>query len=142
MRVLAACLLASRLAACGTITRGTTEQVQFALEPPGAAVTTSIGSGRPTTPCSIEIACSQEFTAKFTMTGQKPDTVAVKTVVSGSGGTSMAGNVLFGGIVGAGGDAYNGTALSHSPNPVVGRLVPVHVPKVGRGQRKRHKPAV
>ena len=118
-------LAALPLAACGTITRGTTETVTFISEPAGASVTTSLGSGCPTTPCTLEIARKSEFVTTFRLPGHSDVTVPVTTKVSGTGGASMAGNLVFGGFIGAGVDAANGTAYDHTPNPVFAQMPPL-----------------
>ena len=51
--------------------------------------------------------------------------VNVTTQVAGAGAAGMAGNVLVGGIIGVGIDAYSGGMLEHKPNPVKVTLVPV-----------------
>ena len=48
----------------------------------------------------------------------KPQQIRVTNRVSGSGGAAMAGNVLVGGIIGAGVDASTGAMLELVPNPV------------------------
>ena len=45
--------------------------------------------------------------------------------VDGEGAAGMAGNVIFGGIIGAGIDAGTGAMHSHKPNPLQVTLVPV-----------------
>ncbi|MDO5646688.1 hypothetical protein [Paracoccus sp. (in: a-proteobacteria)] len=44
--------------------------------------------------------------------------VRVTNRVSGGGGAAMAGNLVLGGIIGAGVDAANGATLELIPNPV------------------------
>ena len=46
----------------------------------------------------------------------------VTSSVDGGGAAGMAGNVLLGGIVGAGVDAGTGAMHSHKPNPLVVNL--------------------
>jgi hypothetical protein len=43
--------------------------------------------------------------------------------MSGGGGAGMAGNVIFGGLIGAGVDATSGALKKLEPNPVVIQLV-------------------
>lgn len=104
------------LSACATAVRGTTSEVKFTSDPEGASVKTSFGKTC-TTPCSMQIARNVAFQASFDLDGQTRE-VDVKTEVSGEGATAMAGNILFGGLIGAGIDASNGANLDHVPNPV------------------------
>ncbi|GMG85445.1 hypothetical protein LNKW23_46650 [Paralimibaculum aggregatum] len=104
------------LGGCATITRGASEDVRFVSDPPGAAVTTTTGAGC-TTPCEISIARRETFTATFRMEGRE-ERVFVDTVVAGGGAAGVAGNLLFGGLIGIGVDAATGAALDHVPNPV------------------------
>ncbi len=113
------------LGACATVTRGTTNQVTMASEPPGAEARTSLGHQCPTTPCTIEVPRSSQFIATFSKPGYRDAQVPVSTRVAGSGAAGFAGNILIGGIVGMGVDAATGATLEHFPNPVVGTLEPL-----------------
>jgi hypothetical protein len=125
VRVVAVCLVASALGACGSITRGTTEPVAFLSEPSGAAMTSNKGYACPVTPCTLEVGRSDEFDATFTKAGYAPQLVPVRTKIVGSGAAGFAGNLLAGGIIGMGVDAATGAAMDHVPNPVSAVLVPV-----------------
>lgn len=111
--VLSAALLAS---GCATVTRGTTEDVQFTSEPSGATVLTTTGHTC-TTPCSFKIGRRDTFTATFTL-GDQEKSVFVDTEVAGGGVAAGAGNVIIGGVVGLGVDVATGAGLNHTPNPV------------------------
>ncbi len=108
--------MALALSACATAVRGTTDEVKFTSDPEGATMTTSFGKTC-ITPCSMEIARNQAFTAKFELAGEARE-VAVKSEVSDEGAAAMAGNILVGGLIGAGIDASNGANRDHVPNPV------------------------
>lgn len=112
---------------CATVTRGTTETVQFYSEPAGAEVETSIGY-RCTTPCVLDIKRKQAFTAVFKKPGFHAYSVPVTTKLSGEGAAAGAGNILIGGVIGLGTDAVTGAALDHTPNPVSVTLVPEDQP--------------
>jgi hypothetical protein len=120
-------LAAIMLGGCATAIRGTTNQVTFASEPSGAIVTTSLGQSC-ITPCVIAIERNKPFEATFRRDGFEHSVVAVRTEISREGGTSFAGNLLLGGIIGMGVDAVSGAALDHQPNPVVGRLAAIAPP--------------
>lgn len=138
---LAAALVAVALGAGGSVARGTSEMVSFTSEPPGAAVATTTNRFCPSTPCSLDIPRSEEFDATFTKPGFRPRTVPVRTTIAGKGAAGFAGNVLLGGVVGMGVDAYTGAALDHTPNPVIVTLVPDALPSAER-TRRRGKPEV
>lgn len=63
-----------------------------------------------------------EFTAQITKPGYRSVSVSVTNKVSGGGGAAMAGNVILGGLIGAGVDATSGAMLDLSPNPAVVKL--------------------
>jgi hypothetical protein len=123
MRVLFAIIALPALAGCGTVTRGTTEQVQILSNPPDAVATTSLGHSC-RTPCTLTIGRKDEFTVSVRKDGFEPAQVPVTTEVAGAGGAAFAGNLLVGGIVGMGTDAITGAALDHAPNPVSVALAP------------------
>lgn len=102
--------------ACATITRGSTEDVQFISSPSGATVKTTNGSSC-TTPCTLKFDRRETFVATFTL-GTQEKKVAVETEVAGGGAAGVAGNVLVGGVIGVGVDVATGAGLDHVPNPV------------------------
>lgn len=112
----------------------------FQTEPPGAQMTTNKGYACPMTPCSLEVARSDEFDVTFVKPGFQPETVPVRTKVVGSGAAGMAGNVIAGGVIGIGVDAATGAAFDHFPNPVMATLVPDALPKAQRERRRRGRP--
>jgi predicted small secreted protein len=109
------------LAACATVTRGTTEQIQFNSEPSGAHVRTSLNH-ECDTPCTLAVSRKDEFAVVFTKDGYESQTLQVTTAIAGAGAAGFAGNVLIGGVVGMGVDAATGSTLEHKPNPVVAVL--------------------
>lgn len=117
IRYLACLVVAGGLAACGTVTRGTDEQVAFNSRPDGARAETSLGTAC-TTPCTLDVPRKKEFTVTMTKDGFESQTVRVRTRVAGAGAAGVAGNVLLGGVIGVGVDMATGAALDHDPNPV------------------------
>jgi membrane-bound inhibitor of C-type lysozyme len=113
------------LSACGTITRGTNDTWVVETTPAGATVTTSNGYQCASTPCAIKMPRRSEFVATIELDGYRTHRVNVTNQVSTAGGTAMAGNVLVGGIIGAGVDAGSGAMLDLVPNPVQVELVPL-----------------
>lgn len=59
--------------------------------------------------------------------------VTVSPQVSGGGGAGMAGNVLFGGLIGAAVDAGSGAMHDLVPNPVDVRMVPLNLGDMDTG---------
>lgn len=112
------------LGGCGTITRGTTEDVLIKVTPEDAEVTTTLGHRCTAMPCSVKIGRRDKFTVTARKSGYVTQSVDVTTKVSGKGAAGFAGNVVAGGVVGMGVDAATGAALDHTPNPVVIDLVP------------------
>lgn len=124
MRLFTTLAIAALLGGCATVTRGTTEQVQFASDPSDAEVRTSTGFTC-RTPCQVTVDRKTEFVATFTKAGYEPLDVPVTTKVSGGGAAGFTGNVLLGGVIGMTADAVSGAALDHTPNPVQVTLAPV-----------------
>ena len=59
-----------------------------------------------------------EFDVTISKPGYKTATVHVTNKVANEGGTAMAGNIILGGIIGAGVDAGTGAMMDLVPNPV------------------------
>jgi hypothetical protein len=125
---------------CATITRGTTEQVLINSEPAGASAITSTGLTCPSTPCTFEIARKSEFVVSFNKDGYVPQQVPVGTKMAGGGAAGLAGNVLFGGLIGIGVDASSGATLEHYPNPVFVTLEPARRVTVPHAPRRKAIP--
>lgn len=68
----------------------------------------------------------------LTLEGYQLATVTVTNKVSTGGGVAMAGNVLVGGILGAGIDAGTGAMLDLTPNPAHVDLSQERAPATGR----------
>jgi hypothetical protein len=109
---------------CASITRGTTEAYAVQTTPPGAEVNSSSG-WRCLTPCSVKVKRRSDFVLTITKPGYETVTATVTSSVDGAGAAGMAGNVLLGGIIGAGVDAGTGAMHSHKPNPLVVEMVPL-----------------
>jgi len=122
IRIAGVLLLAGTSTACATVTRGTNTAWEVQTDPSGAKVETNHGHQCPSTPCSIKMPRKSEFTATITKDGYEPATVVVTNKVSGAGGAGMAGNVIVGGLIGAGVDVASGAMLDLTPNPAVVKL--------------------
>ena len=142
MRFVLLALAALPLGACATVVRGTTEQVAFQSEPPGAEVQTSLGLGCPETPCSIAIPRKDQFVATFSMPGYQSKQVMVGTQIQGGGTAGLVGNVVAGGIIGVVVDSSSGAAMDHVPNPVVVSLAPSALPSAQRRRAPQRRTPV
>lgn len=118
---------ASSMVGCASITRGTKEVFVVDSTPQDAEVRLSSGQvGR--TPASFEVGRRDTLTVFVTKPGYKARTLVVQSEVGGGGAAGMAGNVLFGGIIGAGVDAGTGAMYEHKPNPLMVQLEPESAP--------------
>jgi len=140
MRFILVLLTALLCAGCASITRGTTVQFQIISNPDGADVRTSMGNTC-NTPCTLTFGRKDEFSLTFSKPGYQSQTVQVGTRLAGTGAAGLDGNVLFGGVIGIGVDAYNGAELEHFPNPVAVDLVPARSPQPAAPPRSTPKPA-
>jgi hypothetical protein len=134
MRIIASIALAALCAACATITRSTTDQVQIQSDPPGAEAHTSMGH-LCTTPCTLQFNRKDEFVVTISKPGYHTEEIPVVTRVAGAGFAGAAGNVLIGGVVGLTVDVASGATLEHIPNPVFVTLEPV---KKGQSPQVHH----
>jgi hypothetical protein len=105
------------LGGCATLSRGLDDEVAVLSEPPGAAVTTSIGAACAATPCTLTVGRSAVFTVTVTKPGYAPRSVDVATRISGAGAALATENVATAGL-GLAVDAATGGALEHVPNAV------------------------
>lgn len=106
------------VSACATITRGTNDVLVVNSTPTGAQVKMSNGESCDNTPCTFKVPRKSELNVLITKQGCEHQQIRVTNKVAGGGGAAMAGNVLVGGIIGAGVDASNGSTLDLVPNPV------------------------
>lgn len=105
-------------AACATVTRGVHESWSVETAPSGAQVKTSNGFACDQTPCTFRMERKTEFEVTISKEGYKTWTGHVTHSVSAGGGAGMAGNVILGGIIGAGVDATSGAMMDLKPNPL------------------------
>lgn len=125
LKVLAAGVAALSLGACATITRGTHQVFEVRTTPIGAEVETSNGLYCKATPCVFPgVARNSNFTVTIKKPGYKTVTTNITNTTSGDGGMGMAGNILFGGLIGAAVDGTNGAMQDLVPNPLDVTLEP------------------
>lgn len=123
-RLVVIAVLLPILAGCATMTRGTRQAFTVTSEPSNANVQFSTGQTC-TTPCTLELPRGDDFQVTVTREGYQEQTANVVSAISGGGGAGMAGNVVFGGLIGAGVDAASGAMNDLQPNPLHIELEPV-----------------
>ncbi len=123
-RTVALILMTLVMSGCASVTRGTSEVFVIESTPPNARATLSTGISC-TTPCSIKVPRRGDFDVTFELDGYQTVHASVTSNIDGNGTAGLAGNVLFGGIIGAGIDAGTGAMQSHEPNPLQVLLIPV-----------------
>lgn len=127
-RIAVLLLAAASISACATVTKGTDDTVRMQSVPTGANVTISETRGKLTdvqctTPCELELNRKWSYNVEFVKTGYKTLTTLLEPKLSGDGTAGMAGNILLGGVIGAGVDAATGAMNDLKPNPMVANLV-------------------
>jgi hypothetical protein len=112
---------------CATVTRGVHESLVIESDPAGAKVALSTGETG-ATPTSFRIKRKGAVMVTISKDGYETVVINVTTQVAGAGAAGMAGNVLVGGVIGAGIDAFSGGMLEHKPNPVKVTMVALKAP--------------
>lgn len=119
VRALALVGVALSLPACATITRGSSQEFTVESTPPGARVSTSNGFQCDATPCTFRMPRKDEFRATVSMDGYVAQDHDIKSGISGGGAAGLAGNIIFGGVIGAVVDGSSGAMNDLTPNPLV-----------------------
>lgn len=110
----------SGLTGCGTIVHGSTQKITVSSSPPGAKVLVD-GEGSFTTPATVPLKRKRDHVIVFTMDGYQTEQVTVQSVVSGT----VAGNLLFGGLIGGAVDLASGGAYRLVPEAFVVTMHPL-----------------
>ena len=140
LNVVALAAFAFVVTGCATVTRGRTQDFVINTTPSGATATLSTGETC-TTPCTLTRPRNEEFTVTLTREGFETSTHMIDHRTSGGGGTAMAGNVLVGGLIGAGVDAASGATQDLYPNPLDVTLVRVAAPAAAPAPAPEAAPA-
>ena len=109
---------------CASITRGTKEVLVVESDPSNAEVTLSNGMSG-STPATFRLKRNSDLTVVVKKAGYKTSRVQVTHQTATAGAVGMAGNLVFGGIIGGGVDALSGATQELTPNPVRVQLDPV-----------------
>lgn len=116
-----AVFLALLLSGCATVTRGIKDEVRIESVPAGAAVRTSNGlSGR--TPVTFALPRKHPVHVELELAGYEKAKAVLTPQTTKAGRVATTGNVLIGGLIGAGIDAGTGARLDLFPNPLVVHL--------------------
>lgn len=118
LRLAGVLLCAASLSACATITRGTSQDFAIQTDPPGAAIRLSTGQTC-TTPCTLRLKRKRTFSVVATMDGYQDGHANVRSRMHEGGGAALAGNAIFGGLIGVGVDASSGALRDLRPNPLI-----------------------
>lgn len=124
VQALALAGLSVSLPACATITRGTTQQFTVESSPPGARAATSNGFQCDATPCTFRMPRKDAFTVTISREGYVTQEHRITSGVSSGGTVGLAGNLVFGGVVGGVVDATSGAMNDLTPNPLIVTLAP------------------
>ncbi|HEX8525795.1 hypothetical protein [Allosphingosinicella sp.] len=116
-------VIAVGLSACATITRGTKQDYVIETDPAGAQIALSTGQ-ECVSPCRLRLPRKHDFVVTATSPGYDTATVQVESSMRAGGGAAMAGNAIFGGLIGGAVDASNGSLKDLRPNPLRIAMVP------------------
>jgi len=124
LTISAAAAMVIATSGCATVTRGTTQSVAVDTVPQQALVSASSGPAC-LSPCALDLKRSVARTLTATLAGHQPKSAVVSPQVGGGGAAGMAGNILLGGIIGAGVDAASGAMYDLTPTRVTLVLDPI-----------------
>ena len=77
------------------------------------------------TTCAVVAKRNADISMTIQKPGYGPQVVQLTKDVPAAGAAGFAGNLLLGGLIGMGVDAYAGAATDHQPNPAIVTLQPV-----------------
>lgn len=102
---------------CATITRGRSQDWTVRTVPIDAVVTLSNGEVC-RTPCTLKLRRKYPFAVDICKSGYKRVQTQVVSSIHGAGAVGLAGNVILGGVIGAGVDVGTGAGKDLVPNPL------------------------
>lgn len=110
-------LLIFLFSSCASLTQGTSDAFLITSKPNNVEIKTSHGYFC-SAPCALKLPKKESFTITASKKGYCSRVYNVISAMGGSGGAAMAGNVLVGGLIGAGVDTMTGAAKHLEPNPL------------------------
>lgn len=113
-------LASSLVIGCGTITHGSQQSVAVSSSPPGAYFQVD-GVGQYTTPTKVKMKRKEDHVLTFTLAGYQTEQAIVSSVVT----PALAGNILFGGIIGGAVDLASGGAFRLEPGTITVTMRPL-----------------
>jgi hypothetical protein len=117
---LAAFVLCGLSAGCGTIIHGSSQTLVVSSVPDGATIKLDNGMTF-TTPSSIKLERKRDYVLTISKQGYMSQTIPINSVLSGW----LAGNIVFGGIIGGGVDLASGAAYTLTPSKIAFSLQPL-----------------
>ena len=117
------------LSACATVTKGSNDTVKMTSTPSETSIlfedtAQKLQPARCQTPCEIELNRKRTYKTTVSKEGYEDFVVMMEPKLSTSGGTAFAGNLLVGGLIGAGVDAATGASKDLTPNNLDITLAP------------------
>ena len=123
MKILMVILITFLATGCASITRGNKDALTIETIPPGAECSLSTGEVCKSTPCTFRLPRKSTGVATCELRGYIATAGSWTHKTAGSGAAGMAGNVLFGGLIGVAVDAGTGATQDITPNPLVIHLL-------------------
>jgi len=105
---------------CGTIVHGSSQTVNISSEPAGAKISLNNGTVL-TTPSSAKLKRNKDYIVTISKEGYQTQSIPLNSVLSGW----LAGNIIFGGIIGGGVDLASGAAYTLTPENISISLTPL-----------------
>ncbi len=99
---------------CATAINGPTQSVDITSEPAGARATIQPIDHTVITPAAVGLPRTQEYQVRFELEGYEPQMLLLRQQGSGA----VAGNLLFGGLIGVAVDESSGAAYKLVPDPL------------------------
>lgn len=113
-------VLGTTLGGCATIVHGSRQNVSINSNPPGAAVYIDNGMAL-TTPSHVNLERKRDYIVTISKPGYQTQTIPLNSVLT----AWLAGNIIFGGIIGGGVDLLSGAAWTLTPENINLTLTPL-----------------
>ena len=107
---------------CATITRGTTQEVGFTSIPSKSKVAVTTSGQTCFTPCALKLKRNLTAIGTISHEGYTPHAFVLKSDISTGGSVGLAGNLVFGGIIGGAVDVTSGAMYDLEPRSIHAEL--------------------